>query len=57
MPRCKKIRYKDRIGAQYALAVIMDRAPGPTDLKRIYKCHLCRGWHLTSRDLKEHYGR
>lgn len=40
-----KIRYRDRLGAQIALAGTRrkDRSEA-----RAYRCPDCRGWHLTS---------
>lgn len=43
-----KRRYRDRIGAQLALAVINHRGGGRRNETRAYRCGACRGWHLTS---------
>jgi hypothetical protein len=43
-----KLRYRDRIAAQLALTRI-DNANPDRGEKRTYRCHLCRGWHLTSK--------
>lgn len=44
--RCPtKRRYRDRLDALIALARI--RRDGE---RRIYRCPLCRGWHLTSQE-------
>lgn len=43
-----KRRYRDRIGAQLALAVINRRSGGRRRETRAYRCDTCRDWHLTS---------
>jgi hypothetical protein len=53
MTRCStgKIRYRDRIGALFALAQ-MRRQDKPHRAKlerRVYRCRSCAGWHLTAR--------
>lgn len=52
MSRCKKIRYRDEVGAKFALAKI---AAGNNKLERRheqshYRCPYCKGWHLTSEE-------
>lgn len=54
MARCKKLRYKDMISAQYAFLALSGQQP---DLKSIYKCNSCRGWHLSTEESRKHYGR
>ncbi|MFE9736167.1 hypothetical protein ACFYO9_37575 [Streptomyces sp. NPDC005863] len=44
-----KRRYRDRIGAQLALAVIRRRGGQQRRETRAYHCHGCDGWHLTSK--------
>ncbi|WP_369214991.1 hypothetical protein [Streptomyces flavofungini] len=44
-----KLRYRDRIGAQYALAVLRNRTSWRRRETRAYHCATCRGWHLTSK--------
>ena len=44
-----KVRYRDRIAATYALAVIQRREKERRREKRAYRCDTCNGWHLTSR--------
>lgn len=48
---CGKRRFRDKKEALGALRMIakelIQRATTP---RRAYCCHLCRGWHLTSRD-------
>jgi hypothetical protein len=48
--RCTKVRYRDKIGALYALAVIRghDNASRPKTEQRAYYCYKCAGFHLTS---------
>lgn len=46
MRRCKKRRYRDRIGALLALA---DTQRKGRDEIRVYHCRDCKGWHLTSK--------
>lgn len=43
-----KRRYRDRIGAQLALAVIRRRGNNRRRETRAYRCPICGGWHLTS---------
>lgn len=45
-----KRRYRDRIGAQLALAVIRHRGNNKRRETRAYRCPTCRGWHLTSKN-------
>lgn len=47
---CGKVRYRDRIAAQLALATIgrVDSSRRPKSERRPYRCPLCKGWHLTS---------
>ncbi len=49
-----KRRYRDRIGAQLALAVIRRRDSRQRRETRAYPCPDCRGWHLTSRSQTQH---
>jgi len=46
-----KVRYRDRASAQYVLSSLGEpdkrRRVSPN---RIYQCHLCNGWHLTSQE-------
>lgn len=44
-----KRRYRDRIGAQLALAVIRHRRTSRRRETRAYRCATCHGWHLTSK--------
>ena len=44
-----KRRYRDHIGAQFALAVIRHRRTDRRRETRAYPCPICHGWHLTSR--------
>ncbi|MBO2451294.1 hypothetical protein J4573_29665 [Actinomadura barringtoniae] len=45
-----KVRFRDRIAANLALATIQRRdRPGREKLEvRVYRCSDCRGFHLTS---------
>ena len=47
---CKKVRFRDEIGAKLALAQIRwkDKPNRPKQETRVYKCPECHGWHLTS---------
>ncbi len=49
---CRKVRYRDRIGAQLALAGLANghgrHETRPKDERRAYRCPTCKGWHLTS---------
>ncbi|CAB4194592.1 hypothetical protein UFOVP1264_47 [uncultured Caudovirales phage] len=55
---CSKIRYKDEISAKIALS-----NTGKNDHRReksevrLYKCHKCKGFHLTSKGIDEYHGR
>ncbi|MFJ6566562.1 hypothetical protein ACIQNU_04030 [Streptomyces sp. NPDC091292] len=44
-----KRRYRDRIGAQLALAVIRRRSNQRRRETRAYRCGACNGWHLASK--------
>jgi len=45
-----KVQYSKRIYALIALAQIQDaREPGHQE-KRVYRCPICKWWHLTSQD-------
>lgn len=44
-----KVRYRDQIGAKFALAVINRRGGKKRREQRAYRCPTCNGWHLTSR--------
>jgi hypothetical protein len=48
---CRKIRYRDKIAALLALARTGSkrRAGRPKDEQRVYRCPVCKGWHLTSK--------
>ena len=48
---CSKRRYRDRIGALYALATIghADKTSRTKTEHRAYRCPKCHGWHLTSK--------
>lgn len=47
--RCGKRRYRDRVGALFALSQHQgDRAP-----LRAYVCPHCHAWHLTSQTKRE----
>lgn len=48
---CRKLRYRDRIAAQLALAQVIrqDKPHRQKTEARAYRCPSCRGWHLTSR--------
>lgn len=46
-----KHRYRDRVGALMALADTLRAGSGARNEVRAYKCHLCSGWHLTSKAL------
>ena len=52
MAQCRKIRYRDELGAQIALASTGRASRGrarPKDEARAYRCPRCKGWHLTSK--------
>lgn len=46
---CGKVRYRDRIAAQIALANTRQHRSAKRNEARAYRCPRCRGWHLTSR--------
>ena len=41
-----KVRYRDRLGAEIALALLVREDHGEA---RVYRCPRCFGWHLTSK--------
>ncbi|GAB2758984.1 hypothetical protein [Streptomyces bullii] len=46
-----KLRFRDRIAALLALGRIDNADPRRAE-KRAYRCHLCHGWHLTSKPMR-----
>lgn len=53
MSRCQKVRYPNKIDAELALGRIdkvakKHRKSGVKQPERVYRCQLCKGWHLTS---------
>jgi len=56
MGQCRKIRYRDKLAAKLALAMMPDQYANkqprrrPKDERRAYRCPACKGWHLTSQD-------
>lgn len=49
MTCCGKVRYRDRIAAELALAKIQHQGHRQgKEEKRAYRCAGCRGWHLAS---------
>ncbi len=50
MADCGKIRYRDKIAAQLALASTGSNkhTRREKDEQRVYRCPQCHGWHLTS---------
>lgn len=55
-PRCAtgKIRYHDRDSAQLALASCRGSVSRNRAESRVYQCHVCNGWHLTSKTVAHH---
>lgn len=47
--KCRKIRYRDRLGALMALASTQRARSSGREERRAYRCPDCKGWHLTSR--------
>lgn len=47
-PYCRKVRYRDRVGALTALAKLERQDKPDHTEQRPYRCPTCRGWHLTS---------
>jgi hypothetical protein len=45
----RKVRYRDKLGAQIALASTHRARSSRRDEVRVYRCPRCNGWHLTSR--------
>jgi len=52
---CVKRRYRDRVGAMWALARLrgVDDVGRPKQEQRAYRCPHCRGWHLTARPARQ----
>lgn len=50
MPKCQKVKYRDRIAALLAMASVkrQDKSHRSKVEARAYFCAKCRGWHLTS---------
>lgn len=49
---CAKRRFRDEVGAMFALATHYSGSSRPKDEKRVYRCPTCRGWHLTSQEAR-----
>ena len=47
---CKKIKYKDKISAMFALASCKHAKKGNRQEHRIYYCSICKCYHLTSKN-------
>ena len=47
---CKKIKYKDKISAMFALASCKHEKKGNRQEQRIYYCNICKCYHLTSKN-------
>lgn len=47
--KCRKVRYRDRIGALLALAAAERSESIRRREVRAYPCPKCKGWHLTSK--------
>lgn len=47
--RWGKVRYRDRIGAEIALASTAQSRGANRGESRIYRCPDCGGWHLSSK--------
>ena len=47
---CKKIKYKDKISAMFALASCKHAKKGNRQEHRIYYCCICKCYHLTSKN-------
>lgn len=46
---CRKRKYKDKIGAMFALSQCRKQtAVGDRQECRVYFCPICKTWHLTS---------
>jgi hypothetical protein len=50
---CKKLRYRDQLGALIALSSAESKkAKGRRNEQRVYRCPDCKGWHLSSSSLR-----
>ncbi len=47
-PACTKRRFKTQLDARIALARMRASGKEKRREQRAYRCHICRGWHLTS---------
>ena len=45
---CKKIKYRDKIAAMFALAQCRNSIKGKRQERKIYFCPECKKFHLTS---------
>lgn len=53
--RCSKTgkqRYYDQLEAMIALQSTFQTDKGKRQERRFYRCPFCRGWHLTSQELR-----
>jgi hypothetical protein len=51
-PATGKIKHRDEIAAKIALGILASRPLRVIKEQRVYLCHLCKGWHLTSQERK-----
>jgi hypothetical protein len=52
---CGKVRYRDELGARVALSTARESGARGNERRReqrVYRCNICRGWHLTAQDLR-----
>lgn len=47
---CKKLGYRDRIGALIALSTATASRSAKRAECRVYRCPNCKRWHLTSKE-------
>jgi hypothetical protein len=45
--RCRKLPYKTRADAQAAIAEMIRKHPSIV-YKKVYRCGVCKAWHITS---------
>ena len=47
-----KRRFRDEVAAMFALATHAEGKRRDKDEERVYRCPMCRGWHLTSQPIR-----
>ena len=52
--KCNKVKYRTEVDAKIALAKVrwQDKPHRDSMEQRVYRCHICKKFHLTSKPLR-----